>query len=288
MRNVWIFTTMALLAVATAWPMAREVESVHTALVIPREEVRREGSFTVMSWNIHHGVDEAGLPSLERIAQTIRSVGADVVFLAEVDENWRRSGFVRQVEALAAATGMEAYFFEPALTTRSPVLTRLGEVGRYGNAFLSRLPIEAMGALPLPTSLGIEPRNLLFIEVSVGSQPVRIYGTHLSVETSERQRQLAVLEELLSKQEGAALLVGDFNTPADRLRRVAPFLFGPLWHDVHGRDQGEENTFPASSPSARIDYIFATRPLQERLVEAAVVTSTASDHLPVVARFQLP
>lgn len=287
MRNVWFFTTMALLAAVTAWPMARGVERVHTVEPSPMREARLQGALTVMSWNIHHGVDEAGLPSLDRIARAIRAVEADVVFLAEVDENWRRSGFVRQVEALAAMTGMEAYYFEPALTTRSPVFTRLGEVGRYGNAFLSRLPIEGKGAYSLPTSHGIEPRNLLFIDVRIGSEPVRIFGTHLSVEASERQRQFATLEGLLSGHEGAALLVGDFNTTPNRLREVAPFLFGPRWHDVHGSESEWGGTFPASRPSARIDYIFATRPMQERLLSATVLSSTASDHLAVVAHFRI-
>src|SRR5690606_27649636 len=154
-----------------------------------------------------------------------------------------------------------------------------GEVGRYGNAFLSRLPIEGKGAYSLPTSHGIEPRNLLFIDVRIGSAPLRLFGTHLTVEAPERQRQFATLEGPLSGHQGAALLVGDCNTTPNPLREVAPFLVGPRWHDARGPEGEWGGTFPASRPSARIGYIFATRPMQERLLSATVLSSTASDHL---------
>lgn len=286
MRNLWIFITTALLGVA--WTLSVTGGAERVPAMEPGGPVEREGMFAVMTWNIHHGVDERGRPSLERIAAAIRAVGPDVVFLAEVDENWRRSGFVHQAEALAAMTGMKAYYFEPAFATRSPIFTRPGEVGRYGNAFLTRLPILDKGAYPLPTSPGVEPRNLLYIDVRVASEPVRIFGTHLSVEAAERKRQLAHVQQLVAGHQGAALLVGDFNTTPGRLQEVAPFLTGPDWQDVHAPEDGPGETFPASRPSARIDYIFANAPMRARLQQTAVIPTDASDHLAVVARFLFP
>ena len=286
MRNLWVVfaATFLLFYAATPVAAASGVESVFAQPAAPDHGA----VFTVMSWNIHHGVDEVGRPSLERIAHAIRAVDPDVVFLAEVDENWRRSGFVRQAEALAAMAGMKAFYFEPALTIRSPLLTRLGETARYGNAFLSRIPIDGWGAFPLPTSTGIEPRNLLFISVRLGTDEVRIFGTHLSVEERERERQLAELGRILSKYKRPALLVGDLNEAPAALRDALPLLSGAGWEDALAGAGPEAGTFPASRPRARIDYILASPQMRERLVEAFILDDASSDHLAVVARFRIP
>lgn len=285
MQNAWILFALIFFLARAAAPAAAANAGENAPL---RPALPGQGAtFTVMSWNIHHGVDEAGRPSLERIARAIRAVDPDVVFLAEVDENWRRSGFARQAEALAAMTRMELYF-EPALTTRSPLFTRLGETARYGNAFLSRIPIDGRGSFPLPTSRGVEPRNLLFVDIRVGSEQVRIFGTHLSVEARERARQLAELGRIVSKHKGPALLVGDLNTVPGALREALPLLQGPGWEDALAAAGLEAGTFPASAPRARIDHILASPELRERLVEAFILDDATSDHLPVVARFLIP
>lgn len=286
MRNLWIVIAAALLLARQAAPATAAV-GIDSVLSMPAASDHR-GTFTVMSWNIHHGVDEAGRPSLDRIARAIRTVDPDVVFLAEVDENWRRSGFARQAEALAAMTGMQALYFEPALTTRSPLVTRLGETARYGNAFLSRVPIVGRGAFPLPTSPGIEPRNLLFVDVRMGAERVRIFGTHLSVEGRERARQLAELGRILSKYSGPALLVGDLNASLAALEEAFPLLSGMDWEDALAGAGPEAGTFPASQPRARIDHILFSPQMRERLMEAFILDDTSSDHLAVVARFWIP
>ena len=52
---------------------------------------------TALTYNIHHGEGVDGRLDLERIADVIRSSGADVVFLQEVDRGTQRAGGVDQV-----------------------------------------------------------------------------------------------------------------------------------------------------------------------------------------------
>jgi hypothetical protein len=54
-------------------------------------------SVTVASYNIHHGVGEDDQLDLDRIAEQIRTSGADIIGLQEVDRHWSsRSDFVDQ------------------------------------------------------------------------------------------------------------------------------------------------------------------------------------------------
>ena len=60
-----------------------------------------------VTFNIHHGVDGDGRLDLERIAETIESLHADVVGMQEVDRRFaERSEFVDQARMLSRRLGM--------------------------------------------------------------------------------------------------------------------------------------------------------------------------------------
>ncbi|MEX2283333.1 MAG: endonuclease/exonuclease/phosphatase family protein, partial [Gemmatimonadota bacterium] len=50
------------------------------------------GGIRVMTYNIHAGQDAAQQRNVERVADLIRQVGADVVLLQEIDRRTRRAG----------------------------------------------------------------------------------------------------------------------------------------------------------------------------------------------------
>lgn len=238
----------------------------------------------VMTYNIHHGADADGRVDLARVAETIRTYDPDVAFLSEVDQHWRRSGLVDQPAVLAAATGMPFSHYAPALDSRSLWVTSPGRRARYGNLILSKQPWTQASAVPLPRVGKNEPRNVLWIDLRLDDgQPIRIFGTHLSVDPRERREQLEALRELVASSPHPAILVGDFNSPPDRLKTEAPYLWSSPWYDAHtAAGTGPGFTFPVPMPTTRIDYIFVHERLLPYLSDSMTPHSQASDHLPVM------
>src|SRR5687768_2521432 len=64
----------------------------------------------VMSYNIHAGKDAAQVHNLERVAELIRSAGADIVLLQEVDRGTERAARQDHLAELARLTGMHSGF----------------------------------------------------------------------------------------------------------------------------------------------------------------------------------
>jgi len=69
-----------------------------------------EREVTVLVYNIRAGKDLAGRDNLSRVAELVRSTGADLVLLQEVDRNTRRSGPADQPATLTRLTGYSVAF----------------------------------------------------------------------------------------------------------------------------------------------------------------------------------
>ncbi|QQQ73693.1 serine hydrolase [Saccharothrix sp. 6-C] len=243
---------------------------------------------TVMTYNIHTGVGVDGRLDLGRVAADITASGADVVGLQEVDVHWMaRSEWRDQAADLAEAVGMEVYFapiydLDPA----EPGLPRR----QYGVAVLSRHPVVAAEnhsitrlstQVPNPTP-ELAP-GFPEVELDVRGERVHVYDTHLDyrADPAVRRAQVADMLRVLAEDRGEArVLLGDFNAPPD-----APEL-APLWTELVdawavANPLSPGLTYPAAAPAKRIDYVAAGYPARVR--EARVITTGASDHLPVVA-----
>lgn len=244
-----------------------------------------DATFTVLTFNIHHGRGTDGVIDEARIASVIRDSRADLVLLNEVDQGARRSGYRDQVALLAELSGLDHVHFEPALVRWSWP----GRQHRYGNVFLSRYPFAEAGSLSLPKLDGDEPRNVLYVTVNLpAGLQMTAFGTHLSTRRASRILQTEALAGL-EAEPGLRILLGDFNARpgSPEWLRVTAGGSGP-WHDAFLlAGGGEGNTFPAADPEARIDYIFINDELRERLQAVEIVETLASDHLPVAARFHL-
>ena len=77
---------------------------------------------------------------IKRIADLIQNEKADVIALQEVDRYRWRSGYVDQAKELAELLGMDMRFAPSLIYT----------AGQYGNAILSRYPIEDSSYTLLP------------------------------------------------------------------------------------------------------------------------------------------
>ena len=231
-----------------------------------------EDSIRILSYNLRSGRGMAGDRNINRTAEVIRSLAADVAGLQEVRiykdlpaEQGDMPGL------LAEETNMRAYF--------GRTLDR--ETFSYGIGILSACPSELMEVMMLPQPDRYEQRAVIVTKVRHGNRNFYLLNTHLVFENDAeevRQEQLRAIIALV-KEKGyvPAILTGDFNAQPD-----APCL-QPL-REEWGMTDLTEATFPADKPEIRIDYI-AWYPREVfRLLDFKVIDETvASDHRPIVA-----
>ncbi|MEU4446198.1 serine hydrolase [Actinosynnema sp. NPDC050801] len=251
-------------------------------------EGRSPAPLTVMSYNIHSGVGVDGRLDLARVAAEIRASGADVVGLQEVDVHWMaRSGWRDQAAELAAALDMDVYFApiydleplapgEPRRQFGLAVLSRHRVVAAE-NHWITRLSTQVPDPTPEPAPGFPE------VVLDVRGERVHVYNTHLDyrADPAVRQAQVADMLRVVAEDRGEArVLLGDFNAVPD-----APEL-APLWVELVDAwamtdPSSPGATYPAQAPTKRIDYVAAAYPARVR--DTRVITTEASDHLPVVA-----
>ncbi|TVT34734.1 metal-dependent hydrolase, partial [Amycolatopsis rhizosphaerae] len=144
----------------------------------------REVPLTVATYNIHAGAGEDDVFDLDRTAEAIRSLHADVVGLQEVDVHWgARSDFTDEARELANRLGMRVFFapiydldpaaagaprrrFGVAVLSRYPVLSA-------ENHEITRLSTQVPDPVPAPAPGFAE------VAVNVRGTVVHVYCTHL-------------------------------------------------------------------------------------------------------------
>ncbi|MHC4445601.1 MAG: endonuclease/exonuclease/phosphatase family protein [Planctomycetota bacterium] len=231
-------------------------------------------TLSLLTYNIHHGRGLDGVVDLERIAKVIKETRPDLVALQEVDRFVERSGRVDQPRLLGDLTGMEAVFGKNLDL----------EDGEYGNAVLSRLPIEYYNNHHLPRSPDNEQRGLLEVHTRLGKRRIIFFSTHFDHKAEEKGRlaQLAATKDLMTGYcEHVVILAGDLNASDDSkvLENAQVFL-----SDTFRPEAGESFTFRADKPRWRIDYILYKPMPFVRCIEYEVIAEpVASDHCPVWA-----
>jgi endonuclease/exonuclease/phosphatase family metal-dependent hydrolase len=245
--------------------------------------------FRVLTYNIHRaiGVDRRFRP--ERIGQVLQSHEADIVLLQEVDDGAPRSREMDLARELAAALGYPHFAVGHNVTLRK---------GRYGNATLSRHPILRERNIDLTIGLW-KRRGCQHTAIALESQAGRrhrleVFNLHLGLSAGQREQQVGLLarsSELASLgPEVACLVGGDFN---DWRSRLAPLLTEWLaFRSVTDRSPRRERpiaTYPAFFPRGPLDRVYYRGPL--KLLSARRcplrISRIASDHLPIVADFEI-
>lgn len=252
-------------------------------------------TFTVMTYNLGHlaGVSRDDGPSradrlysshLDAATGIIRAVDPDVIGLQDVDFGAARSGYVHQLDTLAARLGMPAGgqavrwddrylpFSQGSITRPGPILSGLG--------ILSRFPIRrhVRKELPRPEQpfwrRPFSPTPVVQVTaLDIGGWPLLVMNVHLSAaDASSREEQARTVNRLyrrLSQQGFPILVLGSFNSlmPAvaqnlasnddtmELLLRgttLQPAL-SPEGARITG---GSVATHPADNPTRTVDYIF--------------------------------
>lgn len=249
-------------------------------LLLASPHVLAQQVVRVLTYNIHHGEGADLKIDLERIAAIISAAGADVVALQEVDVRTTRVSGVDQAHELSRLTGMHVVF--------GRTIPYRG--GLYGNALLSRWPVNHYVNHEMPFTPGRERRGV--IEALIPAPPASNLGvdfqmlaTHL--DTTESDRLLAVrrLKEILAERpvDWPMILAGDMNA------LPSSTVIKQLGEDWQLATTGEPLlTFPAQEPARQIDFVLFRPASRWKVLEAKVVgDGIASDHRGLLAVLEL-
>jgi len=210
-----------------------------------------QASVTLVHFNMRSGIGLDDTRDLNRTAEVIRR--GDFITLNEV----RGGYFSNQADELGQRLTLNA-LFAPTEHTRFR--------DDFGNAMLTRLPVDSWTRFPLPGTQASGHRNVTLVRTRIGDVPTTIMFTHID-RVIDRAQQLAVLWQLFSNTPAPVIVMADFNTRADD-PLLAPFLPYVLDH-------------AATTQPGTIDWIFARG---VTALETGTVQNVASDHPMVWAR----
>jgi len=228
-----------------------------------------------VTWNIHKGVGNDRRLDVDRIADVIAHYEPDVVALQEVFRFEPHHGIPDQSAELAEALGM------PHVATAWNVPRRRGV---YGNATLSRLPLET------PTNIDLKwrfkkRRSALYTRVLLPHRPLHLFNVHLGLAHFERKaqmRRVADWTDRLAEGHEPVIVAGDTNDWLSRLQRHA--------HEHGFRCSGAglrrraPGTYPSFLPVGALDRVYLRGDV--RVVDSypsrTRLARWASDHLPLV------
>jgi endonuclease/exonuclease/phosphatase family metal-dependent hydrolase len=240
----------------------------------------------ILTYNIHRaiGVDRRFRP--ERVLEILDAYDPDIVMLQEVDEGVPRSREIDLGREIARALGYAHIAVGHNVQLRK---------GRYGNATLSRFPILRERNIDL--TVGLRKRRgcqhtSIALDGAGSRRTLEVFNLHLGLSARERDVQVGLLlrsTEFSGVPAGVPCLVGgDFNDWRYRLHPT--FTEGLSFRsatDLHGG--GTIATYPSFFPQGALDRIYFRGKL--RLLTARRcrlrLSRVASDHLPVIADFEL-
>ena len=227
---------------------------------------------TLMSFNIQHGRNHnlAGdVVDLPLMAKVIRDVSPSFAGMQEV--------YAGQPSILSAMTGGSAYFGGATID----------EGKDFGNAVISYLPVLSCETVPIPDPMKrsykgyYETRCVMKLSVDCEGKPVTLLVSHFGLNPDEQENAVNTVLDIASACDSPVILMGDLNMRPEEaaLQRLAS-----RFKDAAAALNFEEWTFPSHCPDRRIDYFWYR---DATPVSVQTVKVVASDHLPLVAEFEL-
>ncbi len=256
------------------------------------------------TWNIHKGVSALGArPRVHGIKQALSGIGADIVFLQEVQGRHdllalKHSSWPNQAqhEFLAGDSHHSAYG-----------MNAVYDHGHHGNALLSRFAIASANNHDV-SDHAFESRGILHCILRIDAVDVHCYVIHLGLFAGSRLRQTEALiaaVETTAPADAPLLIAGDFNdwtnalseTLRERLdvtevfdHRLPSQRFGDYLRRLSGRGprKAPARTFPAAMPVLQLDrvYVRGFDVLGAEVLHGAR-WARLSDHAPIVAELNL-
>ena len=226
----------------------------------------------IATYNIHQGFDAAGVPAMQRIADEIARLDADVIALQEIGRGWTFVGGADLVAYLQ-------YRFPQYRIHYVPLNGQL-----WGIALMTRLQnVSALQGAAFVVPAGAFRYGYADALVTLAGQRVRFVAVHLTagLDGNGGGGRLDQTNQLLKvvARDSNVIIMGDLNAHPDEppVQRILAMGY---------RDEGEAvglggiATWPAGRPNERIDYVFARGKV--RAQRGVIPRTQASDHLPVV------
>jgi endonuclease/exonuclease/phosphatase family metal-dependent hydrolase len=236
----------------------------------------------VVTYNIHksRGLDRRVRPA--RIVEVLREIDADIIALQEV----------LSLRGAAPEKDQARYISEEMELACAIGGTRVHKGAIYGNVVLSKLPLLESRNYDISVR-GREERGCMRADISAkGIGLLHVFNVHLGTAFLERRHQARKLinTAILNNAElaGARIMLGDFNewTRGLTTRLLASHLTSA---DIRAH-LPRSKTYPGVLPFLHLDHIYFDNALTlERMtLHKSRTALVASDHLPLVADFQIP
>ena len=261
-------------------------ENADVSDVSPKEE----NELSVLTLNIYH--DRNNWPErLPLILQEVRGLDPDIISLQEVIQ---KADLDNQAKVMADSLGYNYYFTSVDDESSDK---------RYGNAILSRYPIEeSHGEKLKPYD---DSRTAAHVRVEAGGEMIDVYNTHLHhmEENSDiRKEQISGLFDFIEETSGEepVFLMGDFNANPDweeisQLRDKFQDVY-TVFHDDHLDSVHSTLNYHLGHEKRRIDHIYFNRAESHQIIprKAEIVLNEEgpdgnypSDHFGVYAEFSI-
>lgn len=246
----------------------------------------------VATFNILHGRSPSDdLVDVDRYADSVKRLDADVLALQEVDRNQSRSQHADLTSIAADAMGADHHQFVAAISGTPGAVwsAATGDAqpddAAYGVALLSRYPVLGWRTIrlpPVPVKVPLrfpgqlrpewvrdEPRVAVVAEIDAPDGRVSVVGTHLSYLDWWNGLQLRRLLRALGRIRTPWLLLGDLNMEPPRAERITGL-----------RELVSGLTFPHLRPETQIDHVLGSDGLR---ASGGAVDLPMSDHRALVA-----
>ena len=243
----------------------------------------------VATYNIHKGFSHFNRRMMvHELRDHLRELGADIVFLQEVQGDNRRHAArfedwpaEPQYEFLADAVWKDVAYGRNAVYDH----------GHHGNAILSRHPIISSENQNV-SAHALESRGLLHCEIGLpgAAQPLHCVCVHLALHEHGRRHQVGAMIERLNRlvpHDAPMIVAGDFNDWRNLAgRRLAEALgLKEAFRDHRGRPA---RSFPSAFPVLRLDRIYVRGfSVSHTEVHHGFPWSRISDHAALSARLTL-
>jgi endonuclease/exonuclease/phosphatase family metal-dependent hydrolase len=241
---------------------------------------------SVLQWNIWFK------EPIEHVAKFLKAHPADIICLQELTHGLDQQSHPDTAKYIADELGFHYHTKEIHIPQ---------ETWLQANGIFTRFPIIATRDAWINDFHGDDSddqhRSYIEATLQVGGHELLVGTTHLSLadglaDTVRKRQETDRLCQALPRGAKYQILTGDFNAPPDsytvsavssKLKQVGPDLDQKTWAT---KPFLGDDGFEVKDLSLRVDYVFASPNIE--VIDTEILTTDASDHLPVLAKIRLP